>query len=546
MDRLSMWDDVIRARLPFTSLVVPDLGPEAMDGATDGSRLLVRPAILGFVAVSAITVGALQPTSPFALKMAGAWPIGISASGSHSPLDLFFGLIAVYGGLLLMLRVWWGLARTLARTPGVPVRKLAVVLALWILPLLIAPPLFSRDMYSYAAQGEMVSHSIDPYKYGPSVLGASPYVSLVDGLWMNTPAPYGPLFLEVDGAITNLSDHHEFPNLLLLRFLEIGGMCLIAASVPALARSIGRDPGEAFVLGVLNPVVILHLVGGGHNDALMLGLLLAGLAMAKRGRPVIGVVLCALSAAVKVPGAIGILYIGWEWMGTGVPWRERIRPLMTAGLIGGALMAGLSVITGLGFGWMANLGTPGTVRTWLSPATGSGMFLADVAHLAHIGVSMDTTLSLTRGLGLLVAGAASIWLLTQCDRVGSLRAMGLTMFFVVVLGPVVQPWYLAWAMVLLAPVATGKVRSLLLVLPLMAALIGLPGGFQLLNEMVSLVHTNPLAVAVALLAMLVILTVPLTPWDRRQLFAGGSARAVQGREHILPGAARAEELLSAS
>ena len=88
-------------------------------------------------------------------------------------------------------------------------------------------------------------------------------------------------------------------------------------SIPSLARSLGRDPSYAFTMAVLNPVTILHLVGGAHNDALMLGLLMAGLAVARRGRPVAGIVLCALAAAVKVPAALGVLYIGWDWMGHG-------------------------------------------------------------------------------------------------------------------------------------------------------------------------------------------------------------------------------------
>ena len=86
-----------------------------------------------------------------------------------------------------------------------PVRKVMAVAALWILPLLIVAPLFSRDVYSYAAQGEMMSHHINPYHYGPGVLGAPPVVNLVDPLWLNTPAPYGPLFMQVDGILTSLS-----------------------------------------------------------------------------------------------------------------------------------------------------------------------------------------------------------------------------------------------------------------------------------------------------------------------------------------------------
>ena len=69
------------------------------------------------------------------------------------------------------------------------------------MPLLLAPPLFSRDIYSYAAQGEMMSHHISPYHYGPGVLGAAPSVTLVDHLWLNTPVPYGPLFMETDGLL---------------------------------------------------------------------------------------------------------------------------------------------------------------------------------------------------------------------------------------------------------------------------------------------------------------------------------------------------------
>ena len=160
------------------------------------------------------------------------------------------------------MRVWYGLIRTLAQLPGVPVRKLMAVVALWILPLLIVAPLFSRDVYSYVAQGEMMSHHISPYHYGPSVLGAAPSVSLVDPLWVNTPTPYGPLFMGIDGALTSLSLHHELLNVILLRLLAIGGVVLMAFGLVSLARSYGRDPSYVLTLAILNPVTLLYLVGG--------------------------------------------------------------------------------------------------------------------------------------------------------------------------------------------------------------------------------------------------------------------------------------------
>jgi len=513
-DRLMEWDEAVRSRWPFSALIGPDLEPGSVEG--DGSRLLLRPAILGFVAITAITLGVLQDRSPFVLKMPGAWFFGVQAAGTTKPPPSqweFLGLVAVYGGLVLFMRVWYGLIRTLSKVDGVPVRKLVLVAVLWIAPLLLAPPLFSRDVYSYAAQGEMMSHHISPYHYGPGVLGAAPAVTLVDHFWLNTPVPYGPAFMELDGVLTSISMHHELVDVVLLRLLALVGVALMALSIPPIARSLGRDPAYAFTVAILNPVTILHLVGGAHNDALMLGLLLAGLAVARRGRPVAGIVLCSLAAAVKVPAAIGVLYIGWEWMGAGLPLRTRIRPVLTAGLMAGAVMGVLSLVTGLGWSWVLNLATPGTVRSWVAPATGVGILLTDTAHLVGLGVPLHAMLSVTRVLGLAVAAGAGVWLLLNSDRFGALRAMGLTMLLVVALGPVVQPWYLSWGLVLLAPVATGKVRTLIVGSSIACAFIGLPAGRQLLSDLFS---ADPLSLAVALLVCLAILTVPLTPFDREQ------------------------------
>lgn len=526
LDRLARWDAKVRTRWPFATLV-PRLPPGATEGG--GSGLLVRPAILGFIALVAIVAGSSQQRSPFALKLPGAWFFGVPSSSQTPPSTHYelLGLVAVYGGLLLLIRVWYGLIRTVKQVPGIPVRKLVAVAALWTVPLLIAPPLFSRDVYSYVAQGELMSHHISPYEYGVGVLGATPMVNLVDRLWINTPAPYGPLFMEVDGLLTNAAGHHELPDVVLLRLLEVAGVGLIALGVTMLARSYGRDPGYVLTLAVLNPVTMLHLIGGAHNDGIMLGLLAVGLALAKRGRPVTGIVLCALAASIKVPAAIGVVYIGWEWMGPGVPIRDRIRPLVTAGLIAAGVMGALSLITGLGWSWVLNLATPGTVRSWVAPATGIGQLLTGMAHLVHVAVPEHVVLSGTRLLGLGTASVIGLWLLKNVDRFGTLRAMGVTMLLVVVLGPVVQPWYLSWGLILLAVIAEGRLLTLLIGASVASAFIGLPGARQLLGD---LVHADPLQVAMSLLACLVVFTVPLTPFDREQLLQrwrrrhGGGAR----------------------
>jgi len=290
-------------------------------------------------------------------------------------------------------RVWFGLYQTLRARPGMSIRPLVYMLVLWLLPLLAVAPLFSRDVFSYAAQGEMMSHGINPYHYGPGILGsAGPYTSGVDPLWANTAAPYGPLFLMLAGWSASLSLHHALVTVVLLRLQSVVGIALIAYCIPKLARSFGHDAGPAFVLAVLNPLTLLALVGGAHNDAIMVGLLLAGVTAARARHPVWGVVLCALAASIKVPAAIGIVYVAWDWAGAGADWRRRTRMVLRSGLITVAVMGALSFVSGLGWGWLANLGTPGTVRSWMAPATGFGLLMSGSAHvLGMVADQMPTS-----------------------------------------------------------------------------------------------------------------------------------------------------------
>ena len=474
--------------------------------------LVLRPALLGFVALLAISIGASMPSSPFKLEMPGVWFFGEPKSGGASTWGIYFGLAAVYGGLLLLMRVWWGMTRLYARRPGIPIRQMKWVFVLWSLPMMVVAPIFSRDVYSYAAQGEMVSRHMNPYLYGPFQLGNNAFSAPVDPLWGNTPAPYGPLFLQIDGFFARITFHNELATIVLLRLLSLAGVILIAVCIPRLAKLYHRDGAELFTLTVLNPVVILYLIGSAHNDALMLGLLIAGFTLAKEKRPVLGIILCALATAIKAPAAIGILYIGWGWLGTTAPKRDRIRPVITAGLLGLIIMAFFSYESGLGWGWVQNLATPGVVRSWMAPTTAIAFVGTSLAHLVHVGVGLGGFLSVTRFLGLLIAGVAGIWLLWNSDRIGHLKAMGLTLLLFVVLGPVDQPWYLSWALVLLAPVAVGRLRSWMIGLAMVTAFLEIPGAAQLGNL---LIHGDPLSIVLTLLWLLVVLTIPLARWERR-------------------------------
>jgi alpha-1,6-mannosyltransferase len=505
LGRLSLRVDALRLRVAPRITLTERIEAEA--GDPDDWSFLRRPALLGFVAIVSICAGASLPSSPFKLELGGTWFFG-EATGPSTTLMLP-GVVAVYGGMVLLVRVWFGLYQALRVRPGVPIRHLSSMLALWILPLLVVAPLFSRDVFSYAAQGEMMSHHIDPYRYGPGTIGSGPYNLGVDPLWTNTPAPYGPLFLMLAGWSASLSLHHALITVVFLRLQSVVGVALMAYCIPKLARSYGRDPGPAFVLAVLNPLTLLALVGGAHNDAIMVGVLLAGITAARNHHPVWGVVLCALAASIKVPAAIGIVYVAWDWAGPFADWRLRARMIVRAGLVTVAVMGVLSLISGLGWGWIANLGTPGTVRSWMAPATAVGLLISGAAHVVGIGVGLGGVLTLTRAIGLLSAAAIALYCLRHRERLGLLAALGITMMAFVVLGPVVQPWYLTWGIILVAPIATGRMLYAAVALSTVTPFIGLTGGTELLNE---LMHTDAVAMMLAVLVLWAVAIVPLGKW----------------------------------
>jgi len=309
----------------------------------------------------------------------------------------------------------------------------------------------------------------------------------------------------------------------------VAGVALIAFCIPKLARAYGRDPGAAFTLALLNPLTLLALIGGAHNDAIMVGLLVAGITAAKYRHPVVGIVLCALATAIKVPAAIGIVYIAWDWAGTDVEWRQRVRSLVKGGAISLGVMAVLSEVSGLGWGWVANLGTPDAVRSWMAPATAVGLVFSGTLHVLHIGVGLGGVLTITRLLGLMAATAIAAYCLLHKEALGTLTALGVTALAFVLLGPVVQPWYLTWGIILMAAVVIGRLRAFLLVLSIVAPFIGLTGGASLLHQLVA---TNPLSMVAAVFVLWGVVMLPLGTWtaswrlDRARL--GSALPAAQG------------------
>jgi alpha-1,6-mannosyltransferase len=384
----------------------------------------------------------------------------------------------VYCGLALLALSWWWYRRFAGS-----VRDCYVTLALWAGPLLVAPPLFSRDVYSYLAQGLMAGAGLDVYHTGPAALGG-PIAAQVPPIWQHSPSPYGPVFLLVARTVTGLTGSHVIAGVLAMRLLAVAGLVLLAGCVPVLARTTGVSSPGALWLAVLNPLVLVHLVGGAHNDALMVGLLAAGLAAAVRHRPVTATLLGAASALVKAPAAIGLVAVAAIWAAH-LPGR---RPgLRAAAAVAAAALATTVVITriaGTGYGWIAALSTPISPGNW-APTGLLGRWTATV--LTHDDVGAALTANLWRWAGLLATVLVAALVVIHRHRFGPLNGLGVVLLALVAFGPAVRPWYVIWGLVPLAVAAhqTGHRRTLAVLCTALLPMV-MPDGFAADREKVLL------------------------------------------------------------
>jgi alpha-1,6-mannosyltransferase len=402
-------------------------------------------------------------------------------------------LAVVYIGMALLCLAWLGLGRLVAtrdwrstsgrrggaRAPTT--RDLLIIGAVWILPLALGPALFSRDVYSYLAQGTIVHIGLNPYHDPPVALaqhGGVQVLGAVSPFWQHTTAPYGPLFLALVSLIVAVTGSNLIIGVLAIRALELAGLVLLAIYVPRLARALGTDPARAVWLALLSPLVMLELVAAGHNDMLMIGLLAAGVAIALEGRPLPGIALCAVAATIKVPALAAAVFIAFAWARAEPSPRDGARFLLLSAAIVAGVLAAVSILSGLGVSWLSSsvFSAPARVRLAITPATGIGWTVASLMH--DLGVSVGSRgLESAFGVVAAILTAVAALVLLYRTRVSTLVVL-LGTFLVVAAagGPATWPWYFTWGLVLLAALP-GPQRSVGLAVALaLSVFIVKPGG----------------------------------------------------------------------
>ncbi len=428
--------------------------------------------------VSATAVRRLRvsfPGAQFAFPCAGfaGVLVLVLATSIARPTRLMLALGLTGMGVVVL--AWLGLGR---RRTEFSVHRLYWTMAAWCLPLLVARPLFSGDVHSYLAQGVIAADGLDPYRLGPlAALGAdSPVTQAVSPYWQNTPAPYGPVAVTVSRTIAVLVGENQVATVLLNRLVEIAGVVLIAWALPRLARRTGVPETTALWLGLLNPLVLWHVVAGVHNEGLMLGLVLAGMEIAlhqpsRPGRVVAGVVLLTIAANIKIVAAVALLCLGIELARRHGPTIGRAL-LVLVGLFTGfaALSVAIAAVSGLGLGWLGTLGGGTQVHSWMAPTNQLGFLVGAFTG----GEATSTAIAVGIRIGALAGAVVVIFLSWKAFRDGRhpLATLGRLFAAMLLTGPVVQPWYLLWAIVPFSAAATTRrARRVIVVASVVFALV---------------------------------------------------------------------------
>ncbi len=437
--------------------VAPGLG-DRLEDAVAALRAewydpMVRQGMLGLVLVVA---GSISPA--FIPDNSPIWALDIAAP-LRTPVGATFATVVVLVGVWLLLDAWMRL-----RPAFTGRHDFRAVLALWSVPLLLAPPIFSHDAYSYAAQGWLVSQGVDPYQVGPGALPGN-FADAVSRVWLYTPAPYGPLSLAIQRILVDLTGGHllapeagslmhSYLAALSMRIPAMVGVILIAACLPALLRHAGAGGLEAdrgMWLGVANPLMIVHFVGGAHNDSLMVGLTVLALWLATRQRFVTAAIVVGLATAAKQPAALAGFAVAFlalapqerRWSA----WRMVVRRTAITGAIAFGTFVAVSLVTGLGFGWLSAMAVPGSVPTIAPSSTISRMINGVVLQWGYYEWSGVISGAVRTVFGVATA-AFIVWLAARIALRRPVAFVSWGLLAAAVGGAALHGWYLLWGGVL--------------------------------------------------------------------------------------------------
>jgi hypothetical protein len=376
-----------------------------------------RAALLAATAVALLVAGCVACAwiegAPLVPADAGR------ADGGRLGLVFLVLLVAAFAAYLV------GLALSRRRPPGLRA-VLLVAVAIQVVPL-AGPLLLSTDAWTYWEYGRIAAvHDGNPYADVPSDYPDDPSYEYAGAAWRDTTSVYGPLFTSISGAVAVVSGSSAEAAAWI--FKTMAALAVLACVL--LATRLSRDRPYAAALVGWNPLFAIHFAGGGHNDALMIALVLGALALAAARRRNLAALAWVVAVLVKWIPLLFFALRTVEARATGRRVSHR----------GFALVAVLLVSLATwryGFDWFRAFGP--------LARNAEGQTSYALSHrVEQLGVPHAAALALS-GIAL-VGGLA--WLVRAAAR-GHAR-LGLSACLLLATTPWLAPWYTIWALPLAA------------------------------------------------------------------------------------------------
>ena len=343
------------------------------------------------------------------------------------------------GGLITMLALMFVAYALVVRATDQLSMKTVVlgIVALHAL-VLLAPPLLSNDVFSYIAYGRIgrLYHS-NPYTVGPSVIQLDKVYPYIDARWIYTPTDYGPLFTALSYLLAPLTIAAN-----VIGYKLIAGLSSLAVVwlVWKCALLRGVNPIKAVALVGLNPVIVVFGVGGGHNDMLMLAVLMAGVYVMLLQKERAGGALMVAATAIKLTGGLLLPFA--------VASREINGPRSRRALLTGVALAGLAAAI-LSFG-LFGTGTLHLFSTLRTVQSQGGIHSIPGLLLSALGLGgLSGTVGLVLDAGLLVYIGWLLWQVYR-GRLDWITGAGWATVALLLTAGLLLPWYVGWLVPLAA------------------------------------------------------------------------------------------------
>ena len=322
---------------------------------------------------------------------------------------------------------------------------------------LLAPPLLSTDMFSYIAYGRMAARYGDnPYLLGPYAIFLDHVYPYIGSQWVQTPTAYGPLFTALSSLLAPLT---IAGSVIAYKAIAAISSLVIVTVVWQAARLRGLNPVKAAAFVGLNPLIVVYGVGGGHNDLLMLAILLTGVYVLLQRKQRTSGALIVTATVVKLTAGLMLPFALAESAGRREGSRGRL-----AVLTGAAVAATVAAALGFalfGSGPLHLLGTLQNIQAQGGAQSIPGM----VFKLLGLG-ALGTVPGLMLDAAFVVC---LVWLVMRVwtGRLDWITGAGWATFALLITAGLLLPWYVGW----LVPLAAlSNDRRLLIAAVLMTGL----------------------------------------------------------------------------